>query len=63
MECAFCGEELTGSPVRQNGHTYCSVDCAEMAAEVGIDEDELELGDEEEEDDLDLDYSDDYDEY
>ena len=49
MVCEFCGEEFEGKPVRQAGQVFCSIECADMAAEVGTDdedyfeEDELDL--------------------
>ncbi|MEW5924732.1 MAG: hypothetical protein AB1746_12165 [Candidatus Zixiibacteriota bacterium] len=49
MVCEFCGEEFDGKPVRQAGQVFCSIECADMAAEVGTDDEEYY-----EEDDLDL---------
>jgi hypothetical protein len=40
MICAFCGEKFNGRPVKQAGLAYCSIECANMAAEVGSDEEE-----------------------
>ncbi len=62
MDCAFCGEEFTGNPVRQDGQIFCSVECAEMAAEVGIDDEDFELGDDGE-DDVDMDFEEESEEY
>ena len=39
MICEFCGEEFAGRPVRQGGQIFCSIGCADAAAEVGIDDD------------------------
>jgi hypothetical protein len=50
MICAFCGEKFSGKPIKQGGQVYCSIECADMAAEV-VSEDEEYY----EEDDLDLD--------
>lgn len=44
MRCAFCGEEFDGRPVRQDGNLFCSTSCADMAAEVGFDDEEDEAG-------------------
>ena len=49
MVCEFCGEEFEGKPVRQAGQIFCSIECADMAAEVGTDDDDYY-----EEDELDL---------
>jgi len=65
MNCVFCGEEITGRPIRQDGQVFCSIDCLDTAAEVGFDgddEDEYEM-DEIEDDGLDLDYFEETDEY
>jgi hypothetical protein len=58
MICAFCGEKFTGKPIKQGGQVYCSIECADMAAEV-VSEDE----DYYEEDNLDIDNLDEDDEY
>ena len=58
MICAFCGEKFTGKPIKQGGQVYCSIECADMAAEV-VSEDE----DYYEEDNLDIENLDDDDEY
>jgi hypothetical protein len=58
MICAFCGEKFTGKPIKQGGQVYCSIECADMAAEV-VSEDE----DYYEEDNLDVDNLDEDDEY
>ena len=51
MICEFCNEEFTGRPVKQGGQVYCSIACADAAADIGKDyeddgyyeEDDLEL--------------------
>jgi len=53
MVCEFCGEEFKGKPVKQGGQVFCSIECANMAAEVGSDDDEYY-----DEDDLELDPTD-----
>ena len=58
MICAFCGEKFTGKPVKQGGAIYCSIECADMAAEVVSDDEDYY-----EEDNLDVDNFDDEDEY
>ena len=40
MVCKFCGEEFSGRPVRQGGFVFCSIECANMAADIGTDEDD-----------------------
>ena len=55
MNCAYCGEEFSGRPVRQGDQIYCSIGCADMAAGVDIDEE----NDYYEEIPLDMDASDD----
>ncbi len=40
MRCAECGEKLTGKPIRKGTRVFCSIDCAESAAEDRFDEDE-----------------------
>jgi len=57
MICAFCGEKFSGRPIKQSGQAYCSIECANMAAEV-VSEDE----DYYEEDDLDMEHYEDEDE-
>ena len=32
MICSFCGEEISGKPIRQIGKYYCSLECANNAA-------------------------------
>jgi predicted RNA-binding protein with EMAP domain len=49
MICAFCGERFSGKPIKQDRLVYCSIECADMAAEV-VSEDEEYY----EEDDLDM---------
>lgn len=34
MRCAFCGVTFTGNPINQGGEVYCSIECADMAAEL-----------------------------
>jgi len=58
MICAFCGEPIEGRPVIQDGQMFCSLGCADMAAE-----NDFEGNGYDEEDGLDLNYSDEYDEY
>lgn len=58
MICAFCGEKFTGKPIKQGGQVYCSIECADMAAEV-VSEDEEYYEDE----NLDVDNFEDEDEY
>ncbi|MEW5994596.1 MAG: hypothetical protein AB1744_09390 [Candidatus Zixiibacteriota bacterium] len=36
MYCAYCEDEILGQPVRRNGEYYCSVECAEQAADIGL---------------------------
>ncbi len=55
MDCVFCGNEIAGRPIRQDGHVYCSIDCADTASEVGIDEDEYGM-EEYQDDNLDMDF-------
>nr|MBN2277812.1 hypothetical protein [candidate division Zixibacteria bacterium] len=38
MICDFCGEKFSGRAVKQAGQTFCSIECADMAAEVEIDD-------------------------
>lgn len=40
MKCAFCDETITGKPVKQSGQYYCSLECANMAAGNGFDDEE-----------------------
>ena len=58
MICAFCGEKFTGKPIKQGGQVYCSIECADMAAEV-VSEDE----DYEEDENLDIENYEEEDEY
>ncbi|MCX6829794.1 MAG: hypothetical protein NT002_11020 [candidate division Zixibacteria bacterium] len=58
MICAFCGEKFMGKPVKQGGQFYCSIECADMAAEV-VSEDE----DYEEDENLDIENYEEEDEY
>ncbi len=51
MVCEFCGEEFEGKPVSQGGQIFCSIECADMAADVGTDDDDDDYY---EEDELDL---------
>ena len=62
MNCAFCGEEVVGRPVRQNGQIFCSTGCAEMASEIGLDDSDYDA-DDNYDDDEDDDYPEDPDEY
>jgi hypothetical protein len=62
MNCVFCGEEIIGRPIRQDGQVYCSIDCLDTATEVGIDQDDYEM-EEVPDDGLDLDYFEEADEY
>mgnify|MGYP006311263343 CR=1 FL=1 len=39
MKCAFCEETISGKPIRQNGQYFCSLECADLAAGNGFDED------------------------
>jgi hypothetical protein len=42
--CAFCEDEILSQPVRRGGEIYCSVECAEQAADIGlIEEDDEEV--------------------
>jgi hypothetical protein len=38
MRCAECGYKITDKPIKRDGKVFCSVECAEAAADV-IDED------------------------
>jgi len=39
MRCAYCGDDITGKPIRQDGEVYCSRGCADQAlAEEEFDE-------------------------
>ncbi len=38
MRCAFCGVTFTGTPINQGGDVYCSIECADMAAELSGEE-------------------------
>ncbi len=60
MICEFCGDEFEGRPIKQAGQIFCSIDCANLAAEVGTEEEEEEYFDEPE---LDLNPVDDGDDY
>ncbi len=40
MQCAQCGDEINGKPVRQDGDIFCSLECAYIAA--GLDPEEEE---------------------
>ncbi len=57
MRCEFCGEHINGNPIKQDGEFFCSVECANMASEIGDDDDtyldDAEDGDYDQ-DDLDL---------
>jgi hypothetical protein len=55
MNCAFCGEEFSGRPIRQGDQVFCSIECADMAAEIGVDDDSEYF----EEDPLDMNSTDD----
>jgi hypothetical protein len=59
MVCKFCGEEFPGKPIRQGGFIFCSIECANMAADIGTDEDDEYF----EEEALDLDTVDEEDAY
>ena len=59
MICAYCGEEFQGRPIKQGGQIYCSIECADRAAEVVVEEEE----DYYEEDPLDLAAAEDEEEY
>jgi hypothetical protein len=58
MICAFCGEKFTGKPIKQGGQIFCSIECADMAAEVVTEDEEYY-----EEENLDADNFEDEDEY
>ncbi len=62
MNCVFCGEEISGRPIRQGGQIYCSMECLDTAVEVGSNEDDYE-DDDVQDDGLDLDYFDEADEF
>ena len=47
MRCAECGDKITGKPIRKGTRVFCSIDCAESAAEDRFDEDEVQGFDEE----------------
>lgn len=47
MRCAECGDKITGKPVRKGTRVFCSIDCAESAAEDKFEEDEDQILDEE----------------
>ena len=43
MICAFCGEDFHGRPVKQAGQLFCSIECADRAADLAVeDEDDIE---------------------
>ena len=62
MNCVFCGDEITGRPIRREGQVYCSLDCVYTAAEVSSDEDEYRMEDIHD-DSLDMDLYEEVDEY
>ena len=62
MDCVFCGEEISGRPIRQGGQIYCSMECLDTAVEVESNEDDYEL-EEVIDDGLDMDYFDEADEF
>lgn len=43
MNCVFCGDEIEGRPIRQEGQVYCTTDCVDTSAEVGIDDDQYRM--------------------
>lgn len=40
MICKFCGDEFAGRPVKQGSQVYCSIGCADMAAEMSSEEED-----------------------
>lgn len=40
MICKFCGDEFAGRPVKQGSQLYCSIGCADLAAEMLADADD-----------------------
>jgi len=45
MVCDYCGEEFTGRAVRQGGQSFCSIECADLAAEVDLDDLDADVDD------------------
>jgi hypothetical protein len=41
MICAFCGDKFNGRPVKQGGQVFCSIECADRAAEIGVEEEDF----------------------
>lgn len=40
MVCEFCGGDFEGRPIRQGDQVFCSIECANMAAQIGAEEDD-----------------------
>jgi len=47
MRCAECGEKIDGKPYRQSGIVYCSLECANVAAGIDVNEEEDDYFEEE----------------
>lgn len=39
MVCEYCGERFSGRPIKQGDQNFCSIECANFAAEIGTEED------------------------
>lgn len=40
MNCAYCNERISSSPVKQGDEMYCSLECANLAAGYDTSEEE-----------------------
>jgi hypothetical protein len=40
MICFYCGEEFTGRAVKEGGQIFCSIACADAAADAGGEEED-----------------------
>ncbi|RKX26098.1 MAG: hypothetical protein DRP45_04400 [Candidatus Zixiibacteriota bacterium] len=38
--CAQCGDKISGKPLMQDGETYCSLECANLASGIETEEEE-----------------------
>ncbi|HUV29560.1 MAG TPA: hypothetical protein VMY05_00525 [Acidobacteriota bacterium] len=38
MFCAQCLERITGKPIRQGGEYFCSLECANLASGIDVEE-------------------------
>ena len=51
MRCAECGYKISDRPVKRHGNVYCSIECAESAAEVDYEDADLALNKNQDDDD------------